>query len=253
MRELNRRVLSVAAAALFAVPAYAATPNASSSAAAGTEASDAPTSAVQKTANSDFGKVSRDGAKAFDDIDLARLAIFNGQTAKAQQDVQQAEAMLTKAKSDETVFTKAESELKVPAGTAQRGPANATPKTEQIAWLPVSGMMVTDEDYIADKAKGAGVAQADAEADAQADAQVKQGDTKHALETLKLHDVDVSFVEQVAPLDATLKGVEQAANLMEQGHYFAANQALKTVDDGVRIDEQDYVAAPASKTASAAK
>jgi hypothetical protein len=73
------------------------------------------------------------------------------------------------------------------------------------------------------------------------------------METLKLNDVDVSFVEQVAPLDATLKGVQQAASLLSQNHYFAANQALKGVDDGVRIDEQAYVATPESKTASAGK
>jgi hypothetical protein len=60
-------------------------------------------------------------------------------------------------------------------------------------------------------------------------------------------------VEQVAPLDAALKGVQQAASLIAQNHYFAANQALKNVDDSVRIDEQDYVGTPNSKTASAQK
>ena len=247
MREFSGKTLGFVAAALIAVPAFAATPAASSggktmSATSDTAGAGASDTAAAKAADHDFGKFSQDGAKAFDNIDLARLAIFNGQTAKAQQDVKQAEAMLTKAKSDDAVYMKAESELKVPAGTAQRGPANATPSTTRVAWLPVAGSMVIDEDYSADKAKGEGVAKADAE--------VKQGNSKQALDTLKLHDVDVSFVAQVAPLDATLKGVEQAANLMEQGHYFAANQALKAVDDGVRIDEQSYVATPEMKAAA---
>jgi len=245
MRDLSSRVLSLAAAALIAVPAYAATPNGSTSAAATPEQPNASGSTAQTAAERDFGKFSQDGAKAFAQIDNARLAIFDGQIPKAQQDVQQARALLTKAQSDETVFTKAESELKTPAGTAQRGPANATPSTTRVAWLPIGGTMVIDEDYTANKTKVAGVAKADA--------QVKQGNTKQALDTLKLHDVNVSFVEQVAPLDATLKSVEQAETLLSQDHYFAANQALKTIDDSVRIDEQDYVAAPNSKTASTQK
>jgi hypothetical protein len=242
MHHLSRRALSFAAAALITVPAYAAMPSTSTNASTTTQNANATS---QTTADRDFGQFSRDGAKAFADIDLARLEIFDGQTASAEKDVQQAEAMLTKAKSDDTVFMKAESELKTPAGTTQRGPANATPSTAKIAWLPVGGTMMIDEDYTADKAKNAGVAKADAE--------VKQGNTKQALDTLKLHDVDVSFVEQVAPLDATLKGVEQAATLMSQNHFFAANQALKSVDDQVRIDEQTYVATPDTKTADAKK
>jgi hypothetical protein len=243
MPDFNRRVLSLAAAVLMTVPAYAATPNTSETASA--KPDDQGGSAAQAAAARDFGHFSQDGAKAFENIDLARLAIFDGQTEKAQQDLQQAEAMLAKAKSDDTVFTKAESELKVPAGTTQRGPANVTPSTTRIAWLPIGGMMTIDEDYAASNAKTAGVAKADT--------QMKQGKTKAALDTLKLHDVDVSFDEQVAPLDATIKGVQQAANLLSQDHYFAANQALKRVDDGVRIDEQSYVATPENKTASAAK
>jgi hypothetical protein len=244
MQEFSRRVLGLAAAVLIAVPACAATPSPSDNSSAKPDGQGG-TGAAQTAAEQDFGHFSQDGAKAFENIDLARLAIFDGQTAKAQQDVQQAEAMLAKAKSDDSVFMKAESELKVPAGATQRGPANATPGTTRIAWLPVGGLMTIDEDYAANRAKNAGVAKADA--------QMKQGNSKQALETLKLHDVDVSFDEQVAPLDATIKGVQQAASLLAQDHYFAANQALKRVDDGVRIDEQSYVATPDNKTASAAK
>jgi hypothetical protein len=237
MTDFNRRALSAAAAILMTVPAFAATAN--------TSTDSNTNSAEQQQADRDFGHFSQDGAKAFTYIDLARLDIFDGQTAKAQQDVQQAEAMLSKAKSDDTVFTKAESELKVPAGTTQRGPANATPSTTPISWLPVSGFIAVDEDYTANGAKKAGVAKADT--------QVQQGNTKQALDTLKLHDVDVSFVEHVAPLDATIKGVQQAATLLSQNHFFAANQALKGVDDGVRVDMQTYVGTPKTRTATAAK
>jgi hypothetical protein len=245
MSDFNRALLGLAAAFCMAVPAYAATPHSSMNSASGSSQSEGSNSAALSTAERDFGHYSQDGARAFQDIDLARLAIFNGQTSQAQQDVQQAQAMLDKAKSDESVFTKAESELKVPTGSKQTGPANATPSTTRISWLPISGMMSIDEDYTANPKKTAGVAKADA--------QMKAGNTKQAMETLRLNDVDVSFVEHVAPLQATLKGVDQAASLLKQDQYFAANQALKRVDDGVRIDEQTYVGTPDSKTASAAK
>ena len=245
MRDFTGRVLGVAAMALIAVPAYAAVPASNADTTTRTADAGSSNNAAQKAADSDFGKFSQDGARAFADIDLARLEIFNGQTTKAAQDVHQAEAMLTKAQSDDTVFTKAESELKVPAGTTQHGTATSTPATTRISWLPVGGTMMIDEDYTADKTKRAGVDQADA--------QMKQGDSKQALKTLKLHNVDVSFVEQVAPLQASLKGVEQADTMMAQHHYFAANQALKSVDDGIRVDEQVYDEKPDSKTASNAK
>jgi hypothetical protein len=241
--KFNRPVLSLAASVLIALPAYAGTSTETNNAPKAADTQASGNSAAQTTADHDFGTYSHDGAKAFDDIDLARLAIFEGQTKKAAQDVQQAEAMLTKAKSDDQVFVKAEADLKVPHGTAQQGPANATPGTARIAWLPVGGMMAIDEDYTADKTKDSGVAKADA--------QMQQGNTKQALDTLKLHDVDVSFVEKVAPLDATLKGVQTAATLLSENHFFAANQALKGVDDGVRINVQSYEAAPDSKSASA--
>ena len=75
--------------------------------------------AIQK----DVGKLSADGAKGFRDLHMARLAIFDADPAKAKTLVGDAQAALAKAKADESVFTKAEADLKAPAAGKGAMPA----------------------------------------------------------------------------------------------------------------------------------
>ncbi len=188
-----------------------------------------PVSPGQQAADNDFGKLSSDGMKAFGDLRMARLAIFNGETDKAKTLAQDAQTSLGKAKTDDTVFMKAESDLKPHPGAGQDGTAKAAPSTTPVAWIPVDGVMTLGENYVETPRKAAGVAKADA--------QLKGGDSKKAMETLKLSNVDVNFVEEVAPLAATISGVDKAVQLLDQGHYFEANQALKSVQDGTRFED----------------
>ena len=217
----NRSVTTAAIIAIaFATPALAA------------QDSTSQLTPAQKTADQDFGKVSHDGAAAFRDIRLARVAIFDGKPSDAQKNIKQAAASLQKASSDDSVFVKAESELKAPKGTTQ--PAVAS--SGAVQWLPIDGAMAIDEDYADSAAKTAGIAKANA--------QLKSGDQTHALQTLKLTGVGVSFDEAVAPLKKSIDGVNQAEQLADSGKYYEANQALKGVEDGVRFDEQTMVAVP---------
>jgi hypothetical protein len=62
-------------------------------------------------------------------------------------------------------------------------------------------------------------------------------------------------VIELAPLDKTAAGIEKAVQLLDAGKYYEANQALKDVEDGMRIDMTDVVSAPekaASKTSKPA-
>jgi hypothetical protein len=219
---MQNRSVTIAAmiAAAFATPALAA------------EGSTTQMSPAQQTADKDFGKVSQDGVSAFRDIQLARVAIFDAQPRDAQKDIKAAADSLQKASTDDTVFIKAEADLKAPKGVTQ--PALAS--SGAVQWLPVDGAMTIGEDYVDSQAKAAGVAKANA--------QLKAGDHAHALETLKLAGVDVSFDTAVAPLKKTIDGVNQAEQLADAGKYYEANQALKAVQDGVRFDEQDLIAVP---------
>jgi hypothetical protein len=49
---------------------------------------------------------------------------------------------------------------------------------------------------------------------------------------------------EVAPLDKTTAGIKNAAQLIEAGKYYEANQALKGVEDGFRFDVTEADATP---------
>ena len=183
----------------------------------------------------DMAKVSKDGYLAIRDVRMARLAIFNGQPTQAKTYTNDAQTALERAKRDDTAFTKAESDLKTPAGMTQPG-SGATASTTQTTWIPVDGSITLGEDYINTPEKSAGVAKANEE--------LKKGDHKHAMETLKLADINVSFVMEVAPLDKTTAGIKNAAQLIDAGKYYEANQALKDVEDGFRFDVTEADATP---------
>ena len=201
---------------------------------------------AQTKADQDATKLSKDGYAAIRDISQARLAIFNGQPGLAKTFTNEAETAFEKAQRDDTVFTKAESDLRVPAGKAQPKSGTAA-STTPTTWIPVDGSMTLSGDYIDTPEKSAGVAKANK--------QFKEGDHKHAMETLKLANIDVGFVSEVAPVDKTMAGIKKADQLIDAGKFYEANQALKSVEDGYRFDVTDVDAGPkgaANKTHKAA-
>ncbi len=206
----------------------------------------APTNAVVR----DVGKLSRDGAEGFRDLQLTRLAIFEANPSQAKDMIGKAQAAFGKAKTDEAVFTRAEADLKTPAdlaghkGTSQAATAQARPASkDQVAWVPVDAQLVLGDDFVATPAKASAVTEANKN--------LAQGDQKGALDKLKLAHVDVNFTMAVLPLNKTLTDVDQAATLIGQGKYYEANAVLKTAQDGMRFDVIDAIATPqAANTAS---
>jgi hypothetical protein len=196
-------------------------------------------SATQQAADRDFGKLSTDGMKAFQDIRMARLAIFNGQPDQAKQLVSEASTALETAKTDESVFTKAESELKAPAGMTQPHPSGTSIGSEPIKWLPVDGGIALDENFEPSQHNAATMQKANA--------QIKSGDKKSAMETLRLANIDLTFDQEVVPLDKTINGIAQARKLVDEGQYYEANQALKTVEDGARFNIESYTDVPGGR------
>ncbi|MCQ8240859.1 YfdX family protein [Rhizosaccharibacter radicis] len=213
-------------------------------------ASDASTSAMttpspaQAAANEDFGLLSRQGSTAFRDIRLTRIAIFNGQIGQAQRYLGDASTALQKARADASAYTKAESDLTPPPGVEQRKGGNEE-SSGPVRWLPVDGALAVDENFAASPDKKAGMAKADT--------QLKSGDRKGALETLRLAGVDVTFDLEVVPIEKTIEAVQNAKTMMASGLYYEANQALKSVEDGARFDVESYAStAPATHHAVAA-
>lgn len=203
----------------------------------------------------DFSKLSKDGFNAFQDIREARLALFNGKPEVARKDVNKAMESLEKSKTDDSVFLKAEADMKLIPPTADKSQQSdhpSTASTTPVKWLPINGTITVQEDYSAVPAKVAAMKTANS--------QLKAGKQKEALETLKMNDVNVAVSLEVAPVDATLKGVDQASKLLDAGKYYEANGALMQVENGVRysvVDIQDKAqphtaantSAPAAKAA----
>uniref|UniRef100_UPI003F8814A4 YfdX family protein n=1 Tax=Methylobacterium sp. NMS12 TaxID=3079766 RepID=UPI003F8814A4 len=212
-------------------------------------------SASQAAVDKDVGKLSKDGAQGFRDLQLTRLAIFEANPGQAKDMIAKAQAAFAKARTDDAVFTKAEADLKSPADMAahkasapsDKADTRADTKTaskEQVAWVPVDAQLTLGDDFVATPAKASAVTEANKN--------LAQGDQKGALEKLKLAHVDVNFTMAVLPLNKTITDVDQAATLINQGKYYEANAALKSAQDNMRFDVIDAVAVPQKATAATA-
>jgi len=214
----------------------------------------------QSAADKDLGKVSADGFRAFQDMTLTRLAIFDGRVDDAKKFVNDADTSLGKAKSDDAVFTKAEADLKPPASTAKPASKTIAPATNSvsgaapagenqadqmkkpIAWLPVDGAMTINEDYSSNPAKTAAVADANKS--------LKSGDRKGAMEKLKLADLNVDVALAVVPLEQTISSVQQATDLINSGKYYEASQLLRVAQDNQRLDGISISGIPSTQTSA---
>jgi len=200
--------------------------------------SQTPNQTMKETpADKDFGKLSHEGARAFQDLTLARVAIFDGRVEAAKKFVSEADRDFGKAKTDDAVFTKAEADLKSAhsqsyqaAGTG-RSASSTDAMKKPIAWLPVNGAITINEDYTADTTKTAAVADANKS--------LKSGDRKGAMEKLKLAGMDVDITLAVVPVEQTIRDVHQAAELINDGKYYEGSQLLRQVQESERFDIAD--------------
>jgi hypothetical protein len=219
----------------------------------------APQTAQQTAVDKDVGKLSADGASALQDVRLTRIAIFEGRVDDAKKYVNLADSMLGKAKTDEAVFTKAEADLKPPAGKDARASTTVGAATQAnkptdnksadnkpvdqlkkpIAWLPVDGALSINEDFSVNPTKKAAMADANKS--------LKSGDRNGAIEKLKLANMNVDVTMIVVPLEQTINDVHQAAGLINDGKYYEASQMLRDVQDGERFDVTSVTAKPAGK------
>ena len=177
-------------------------------------------------ADKDLGKLSIDGAAAYQDIGLARLAIYDGNTDAATKLVNDAVSSLSRAKSDDAVFTKAEADLAPPKTAVQAKAPNAS-KTA-IAWIPVNGEFILDETLTPTAAKTGAVDEANKH--------LRNGEPDKAKDVLKVAAVDADYVMTVAPLAQTTQDLQQASKMLSDHNYYAASQQLRDAQMAVRYD-----------------
>jgi len=187
-----------------------------------------------KVVDKDLGRLSIDGASAFRDIHLARLAIFEGKTDEAAKLVADAQTSLGKAKGDDTAFMKAESEFHTSVQAAAKTPGNPAKMTTPVAWIPIDGDLVLGETFQATPEKAAAVVTARKG--------LEKGDSAKALESIRLAAIDVDYTMAVAPLEKSIADIDDANKLMTSHDYYGASQSLRQAEAGVRYDEFDDVA-----------
>ena len=233
MQKSRLLVATAFATALIGTAAFAAENN----------ASEAAPSALSTAANKDFARVSKDGSLAFSDIDLARLAIYNGNPSQAATLINDAKQGLGRAGTDDSVYTKTEDELHPPktAPAATRLSSSNAP----IAWLPVDAQYMVDETLAPTPQKAAAL-------DA-ANQHLRSNQPDQARDTLKVADVNASFTLSVAPLKRSVADVDQASNMMASQNYYGASQALREAQNGIRYDVIDVNGMPKSVNTAAAK
>jgi len=189
---------------------------------------------LAKAVDKDFGRLSTAGASAFDDVHLARLAIFDGKTEEATKLVADAKTSLAVARSDDTVFMKAETAFHVASNAAPPPQVGTAKNPVSVAWIPIDGELVLGESFQSTPEKAAAVVTARKT--------LQRGDSAKTLETIKLAGVDVDYTMALAPLEASISDLDRADQLIASHDYYGASQALRHAEAGVRYDEIDDVA-----------
>lgn len=175
-------------------------------------------------------KVSQDGFAAMRSVRAARVAIFNGKPEVASD-------MLNKAKNDlQTAYNDASTFFKNTKFATKGKIAGNNPKNKQMDWIPIDGQVALAETYIPSREK--------AEHINKANKFFKEGESKKAIEELRLGEIDVTYTCVLMPWKATMKCVTEACKLAEEHKYYEANLALKTAEDGLIIDSVSLMDAP---------
>jgi hypothetical protein len=188
-----------------------------------------PDTATSKMAGKDFGRLSADGVSAFNDVSLARLAIFEGKTDEAAKLIADAQVSLGKAKTDDAVFTKAESDLHPPPQLALKLRGITASSMPAVAWIPVDADIVLDETVKATPEKAAALVTAKKS--------LEKGEGAKSLEAIKIASLAVDYTVALAPLAQTSADVDDANTLMTKHDYYDASQSLKKAEDGIRYDQ----------------
>jgi hypothetical protein len=175
----------------------------------------------------DYGRLSQDGASAFNDILLARRAIFDGRTDEATKFVADAEASLHTAKAGDSLFMKPESAMrKAPNDEASAAAPGA--KGAAIAWLPIDIEITPGENFAANPESAAALVTARKS--------LENGDAAKSLATIRRVGIDVDYTVTVAPMLRSMIDIDRANGMMASRDYYGASQALRQAEAGIRFE-----------------
>ncbi len=152
------------------------------------------------------------GLNALRNVQLARVALFQGNPQKAEKLVNHAATLLADDSVDWSKFVRSDKKTNL----------------SNDSYVAIDASMGISEDYVASPEKQ--------EAIKRANKKLEKGDKKGAIEDLRLAGISVMENICLMPLKQTRNAVAEAQKLMGEHKYYEANLALKGAEDGVIMD-----------------
>ncbi|MGE5152615.1 MAG: YfdX family protein [Bdellovibrio bacteriovorus] len=174
-------------------------------------------------ARDDLIKVSEDAASSIRDLHSARLAIFDGEPERAQTYTDAAATRIAATVKEEDKYA-----LDIKAEKADD------------RYVPFDANLMVTDTYVPSEENAKHVAKANEH--------LKKGETKKAIEALKLGNIDVAVATSLFPVNFAKEHIDEAAKLIGEGKYYEANLALKAVDDSIVTDTFAIDAVPKANT-----
>jgi len=184
-------------------------------------AKDAVATATQTSQDNAILKTADDAYKGIREVRAARIAIFNGQPDQAKSFVDNAHKDFEAAQATMDTY-------------AIKG--KKTPK-EGDAYLPFDSSLSLAEGFVPTPDKTDSLSKANEH--------LAKGESKQAVDVLKLANIDVTVSAALIPAKAGLAHVSDAAKLIGEKKYYEANLALKAVEDSIVTENYAVDAVPA--------
>jgi len=205
---------------------------------ANAEESNTPEKAAENAADPELVRLSQDAGVTMQDVQGARLALFNGQTARARVYLDAAAARVAQAVEEASDYA-----------------LNKDAKAGEDMMVPFDASLTLAE-ALSPKAGAEGAAQAGAKAGdgagnaadansnaetpaaplAKANRHLQAGDTEQALEDLQVREYDVLLAASIVPVKFAQAQIDSAVELMDEGDFYAAGLALKHLEDAVVVN-----------------
>jgi hypothetical protein len=177
-------------------------------------------STEQTKSDQDLIRVSEDALKTMRDVGSARLALFNGLPGQAQVYIDAAVTRSAAALRDADKYA-----LDIKAS-----------KKDGEKYVPFNAGLTVAETLEPGKEKQKHTAGANRH--------LNKGESKKAMETLKVDEIDFAIATELLPIQTAKTQIEDAARLIGEGKYYEANLALKAVQDSVVTEILDADAVP---------
>ncbi|ELH9724502.1 YfdX family protein [Salmonella enterica] len=158
--------------------------------------------------------IAQAGNAAMQDVQLARVALFDGDTSGAKRLLNDANKKINDDQTDWSKYIKKDKKTPIDGD----------------GYVVINATMAVSEDYQASEAKNKAVRDANEK--------LNKGDRKGAIEVLKLAGITVSESQVLMPLKATRNDIRKAINLFNEGKYYQSNLILLSAEEGIILDTE---------------